>query len=51
MQAAGADCLFVRADFVKANVDQIPVVLKEDSDCSEQQAVFDELLDLLSGNR
>jgi hypothetical protein len=51
MQAAGADCLFVRADFVEQNVQQIPVNLTEDSDCSEQQAVFDELLDLLAGNR
>jgi hypothetical protein len=50
MQAAGADCQFVRADFVQENVEQIPVALIGDSDCSEQQAVFDELLDMLAGN-
>ena len=51
MQGAGADCLFLRSDFVQQNVDQIPVALTADSNYSEQQAVFDELLDTLSGNR
>lgn len=44
MQAAGAECLFLRANFSEQNVQQLPQNWVPDAGISQTQAVMEELL-------
>lgn len=44
MQRAGADCMYLRADFCEQNVQQLPAKWTADSGISQQQAVLEEVI-------